>query len=112
LPVQLLIDRAAGTPNRASPGLLIQTRADAALPLAAFVDVSLEVRVGAGDAMKRCCTAAPVRLAGVLQSLPGHTPLCATSEETPEGPVEIMLLDCADMSTEVGSLRWGCLLPR
>jgi hypothetical protein len=112
LPVQLLIDRAAGTPSQTSRGLLIQTRADSALPLATFLDVSLEVRVGAGDTMKRYCTAAPVRLAGVFQSLPGHTPLCATSEEAPNGPVDVTLLDCADMSTEVGTLRWGCLLPQ
>jgi hypothetical protein len=69
------------------------------------------VRVGSGDALRRYCTAAPVRLAGILQSLPGHTPLCATSDEAPQGPVEVTLMDCAT-GAEVGTLRWGCLLPR
>lgn len=111
LPVQLFIDRASSTPSRASSGLILQGRPDAALPASEFFDVSLEVRVGSGDALRRYCTAAPVRLSGILQSLPGHTPLCATSDEAPQGPVEVMLMDCAT-GAEVGTLRWGCLLPR
>lgn len=111
LPVQLFIDRASSTPSRASTGLIIQGRPDAALPASEFFDVSLEVRVGSGDTLRRYCTAAPVRLAGILQSLPGHTPLLATSDEAPEGPVEVTLMDCAT-GEEVGTLRWGSLLPR
>jgi hypothetical protein len=109
--VQFFIDRASSTPSRASTGLILQGRPDAALPASEFFDVSLEVRVGSGDTLRRYCTAAPVRLAGILQSLPGHTPLLATSDEAPEGPVEVTLMDCAT-GEAVGTLRWGCLLPR
>jgi hypothetical protein len=110
-PVQIVIDRAANLPGARSVGVITQLRRDSPLPAGSFVDLIAEVRIGSGEDLRRYRMAAPVRLAGIVQGIPGRAPLCATSEFAPTGPVEVGLMSVDDGS-EAGLLRWWCLMAR
>lgn len=108
--VRLFIDRAGNIPPAPSPGILVQLRPDSAVPARVSFGLIPEVIVGVGAAARRYRVAAPVRLGGTFQALPGTAPLCPVTEEGLQRTTTVDLLDAS--GAVVGSLTWGCLFPR